>query len=67
MAHITLSIPDETYESMKKHPEINWSAVARASIIEKSVALKNKTSSKELLNLISKEAQMQRKALIQSN
>ena len=34
MAHITLSIPDELYEEMKKHKEIKWSEIARRGIIE---------------------------------
>ena len=33
MAHITLSVPDEVREEMKRHPEIKWSEVARESII----------------------------------
>ena len=34
MAHITLSIPDELYQEMKKHREIKWSEIARRSIKE---------------------------------
>jgi len=34
MAHITLSIPDELYDEMKKHREIKWSEIARRSIRE---------------------------------
>ena len=34
MAHITLSIPDELYEEMKKHKEIKWSEIARRGIRE---------------------------------
>ena len=34
MAHITLSIPDELYEEMKKHREMKWSEIARRSIAE---------------------------------
>jgi hypothetical protein len=32
MANLTLSIPDDLYEEMKKHPEIRWSEVARQSL-----------------------------------
>lgn len=57
MAHITLSIPDETYEEMKKHPEIKWSEIARKSILEKTLLLKKRITSKELLNLLPIETQ----------
>jgi len=40
MATITLSIPDELKEELNKFPEINWSEVARTSIIQKLAALK---------------------------
>ena len=32
MANITLYIPDELYEKMKKHKEIKWSEIARQAI-----------------------------------
>ncbi len=32
MANLTLSIPDDLYKEMKKHPEIRWSEVARQSL-----------------------------------
>jgi hypothetical protein len=47
-AHITLSIPNELYEEMKKHKEINWSEVARKSIEEKLSDLEDITEGKEL-------------------
>ncbi|HIH44567.1 MAG TPA: hypothetical protein HA257_05685, partial [Candidatus Methanoperedenaceae archaeon] len=34
MTNITLSIPDETYASMKLHREIRWSEVVRRAITE---------------------------------
>ena len=40
MAHITLSIPDELYKEMKKHPEIRWSEAARRGIREQMTTLK---------------------------
>ncbi len=57
MAHITLSIPDEIYAEMKKHPEIKWSEIARRNIIEKTIMLKKKVSGKELLKLLPPETQ----------
>ena len=52
MAHITLSIPDEIYEEMKKHPEIKWSEIARRNIIEKTLLLMGKINSKNLFDLL---------------
>ncbi len=64
MTHITLSIPNEVYDAMKEHPEINWSAVARISIIEKTITLKKKIKSKELLHLLPQEVQ---ESIMQAN
>ncbi len=33
--HITLSIPGEVYERIKKHPEVKWSQAARQGILDK--------------------------------
>ena len=55
MAHITLSIPDEVRKEMKKHPEIKWSEVARASIIDYLRKRKGISSSKEIMNLLPEE------------
>ena len=35
MPNMTLSIPKNVYDEMKKYPEIRWSEVARQSIIKK--------------------------------
>lgn len=35
MANLTLSVPDDLYEKMKKHPEIRWSEVARQALAKK--------------------------------
>ncbi len=63
MAHITLSIPDEVYNEMKKHSEIKWSEIARQSIIEKTILIKKSMHSKELRNLLSPET---RKSIAQA-
>ncbi|MCS4542031.1 MAG: hypothetical protein HY929_06905 [Euryarchaeota archaeon] len=47
--HITLSIPKELYEEMKKHKEIKWSEVARKGIKEHLERLKSVTKGSELL------------------
>jgi predicted HTH transcriptional regulator len=40
MPNITLFLPDDVYEDMKKFSEVKWSEVARKSIIAKVEALK---------------------------
>ncbi len=34
MANITLSIPDDVRERMRKYPEIRWSEVVRSAILD---------------------------------
>ncbi len=52
MVSITLSVPEEIKELMKKHPEINWSGLVRKSIMEKSMELSLKG---EMLKELKKE------------
>jgi hypothetical protein len=33
-AHITVNLPEDLYERIKKHKEIKWAAVARESMIK---------------------------------
>ena len=33
MAHVTLSIPDDIYQDMKRYPEIKWSEIVRRTIV----------------------------------
>jgi len=33
MAHLTVGLPEDLYERIKKHREIKWAAVARNAII----------------------------------
>ena len=49
MAHITLSVPDEIYQEMKKHPEIKWSAAARKGIFQQLFYLQGVQDGKEWL------------------
>ncbi len=35
MANLTLSLPDDLYAEMKRHPEIRWSEVARQALARK--------------------------------
>jgi len=39
MVNVTLSMPKETHSLMKRHPEINWSAIARQAVEEKATRL----------------------------
>lgn len=32
MPHITLSIPQDVYDLMKRHPEVKWTQIVRQSI-----------------------------------
>ncbi|MBI2584185.1 MAG: hypothetical protein HYW25_05940 [Candidatus Aenigmarchaeota archaeon] len=40
MVSITLSVPEELKEEMDRHPELNWSEVARQAIRERVILLK---------------------------
>lgn len=55
MAHITLSLPQEAYLEIKRHPEIKWSEVARQAIIEKTLLLKKSMHTTEFVKLLSVE------------
>jgi len=55
MAHVTLSIPDELYEEMKKHPEIKWSEAAREGIKKQISQLGGVVSGKDLLRNLDPE------------
>ncbi len=57
MAHITLSLPDETYAVMKKNPEINWSEVARQNIIAKALDLTKTIYAHDLLKQLPEQIQ----------
>ncbi len=58
MAHITLSIPEDVYKGMKRHPEIKWSEIARKSIIKYLNELKERRvmESAEIMEVLDKEA-----------
>ena len=40
MVSVTLAVPQELKIEMDKHPELNWSEIARQAIWEKLVVLK---------------------------
>lgn len=52
MVSITLSVPEEIHELMKRFPEINWSGLIRACITEKARKLAIK---EEVLRQLGKE------------
>jgi len=55
MAHITLSIPDELYEEMKRHREIKWSEIARRSIKEEVEKRKGIVKGSDFFNKLPEE------------
>jgi len=55
MPNITLSIPYEIYEKMKRHPEVKWSEVARRAIIDYLRRLECETTTDELLERLGEE------------
>ncbi|HLC31901.1 MAG TPA: hypothetical protein VJK51_04490 [Candidatus Nanoarchaeia archaeon] len=40
MVSITLSVPEDLKEEMEKHPEMNWSEIARQAIKQRIMILK---------------------------
>ncbi len=50
MPHITLSIPKDILEKMKRHPEIKWSEVARRAIRRYLMELEDEVSGDDILN-----------------
>jgi hypothetical protein len=52
MVSITISVPEEVRETMKKFPEVNWSALVRKVITERAKQLAIK---EELLKQLKKE------------
>lgn len=57
MTSLTLSIPKELKKKMEEHPEINWSEVARQSIIQKIALL-------EKLNSLFKDSKLTEKETV---
>jgi len=53
MPNMTLSIPEEIHEAMKKHKEIRWSEIARNSIVNhvKKLEIMDKITSKSKLTM----------------
>jgi hypothetical protein len=52
MVSMTISVPEEVRELMKKFPEVNWSGLVRQCITQKAKQLAIK---EELLNQFKKE------------
>ncbi|MFH1181783.1 MAG: hypothetical protein V1702_02395 [Candidatus Woesearchaeota archaeon] len=51
MTNLTLAIPEELHEKMKKHSEIRWSEVVRKTITEKIEDL-------ELMNKLTRRSKL---------
>jgi hypothetical protein len=56
MAHLTLSVPEQLYEEMKRHPEIKWSEVARTAISEYLSKLGATSTSSDVLHMLPAES-----------
>ena len=57
MTNMTLAVPEDLHEIMRKHNEIKWSEIARKGIIDKIVSLRDVMKSKDIFNLLSFETQ----------
>jgi hypothetical protein len=55
MVHMTLSIPKDLHDRMKRHPEIKWSEVARRSITEYLAELADEIAGDELGKLLNED------------
>ena len=42
MVSVTVSVSDDIRETMKMHPEVNWSGIVRRAIVERADKLKVK-------------------------
>ena len=53
MANITLSVPEDIHEIMKRHREIRWSEIARKALVEqvKKLEVMEKIASKSKLTM----------------
>ena len=53
MPNITLSIPEEIHEIMRKHTEMRWSEIARRAIVKqvKKLAIMDRIASKSKLTI----------------
>ena len=58
MPNITLSVPEELKKVMDKHPELNWSEVARQAFREKASQL-------ELLEALASKSKLTEKDAIE--
>ena len=42
MVSVTVSVPEVVRETMKRHPEINWSGLVRKAIVERAEKLERR-------------------------
>ncbi len=55
-ANITLSVPKDLYDRMKRHPEVKWSQAARQGIIRKLAELEGFVKSPDFFDSLPAEA-----------
>ena len=63
MAHVTLSIPDDIYEDMKRYPEIKWSEIVRRTIVSYLEEMKETSSPNEIRRQLNSETLSKLKAI----
>ncbi|MDA4129507.1 MAG: hypothetical protein OK457_01940 [Thaumarchaeota archaeon] len=63
MAHLTLTIPDDAYEDMKRHPEIRWSEIIKKVVVSYLEEKKETTSTKEIYRQLSEDTLRRLKAI----
>ncbi len=56
MVHITLSVPQDLYDKMRRHPEIKWTEVARKAIGEYLSKLGAKSTAGEIFDMLTPDA-----------
>ena len=75
MVNITIAVPENLKDELKKHKEVNWSEVARKAIIERietlrlaeKLASKNKLSEKDVMDFSEKIKSLATKRFLDAN
>ncbi|MBI2144825.1 hypothetical protein HYU18_00720 [Candidatus Woesearchaeota archaeon] len=66
-ANITLSIPKELYDQMKKHPDVKWSEAAREGLWRKITEVGGIISGKELIKMLPPHAKAALERILPKN
>ncbi len=52
MTHLTLSVPKKTFDTIKRHPEIKWTEIARQSLVAYADEIEGVTTTDEIRLLL---------------